>query len=234
MKTMKRLITLGFGLLLLTPVVCADEEPQPFQWTRATLDRIASGDAARGRQVAADNKCKKCHGDTGISDDDDYPSIAGQPAAYAFKQLVDYRTRVRDERTMRKAVRKLGVQEMADLAAFYARQRPEARQGGVAVPGLVSRGDPARLLLPCGSCHGKKGEGYGFESPALAGQKGLHLREVLGAFQSGDRINDHFQRMRYVASKLSGQEIEQLARHYSAPPSKGSGKKNEEDEGDQE
>jgi cytochrome c553 len=37
------------------------------------------------------------------------------------------------------------------------------------------------------------------------------------AFKEGDRANDHYGRMRYIASKLSDQEIEQTAAFYSAP-----------------
>jgi cytochrome c553 len=49
------------------------------------------------------------------------------------------------------------------------------------------------------------------------GQKGTQLLDTMKAFMAGDRANDHYGRMRYIASKLSDQEIEQTSAFYSAP-----------------
>jgi len=216
---MKTTITLAFGLLAaLASVPAVPAEIAPFAWSRSTLDLIASGDVTRGGEIAQKEKCQKCHGDAGIAEDDESTNIAGQVAAYSFKQLVDYRTEVRENRDMKKAVRSLSLQEMADLAAHYAAQAPEAPAGGVEPPKLVTEGDEGRLLLACNTCHGKNGEGMGFEVPALAGQKGGHFDETMGAFRDGDRGNDQFGRMRFVASQLSPKEIAAITAFYAAPP----------------
>jgi cytochrome c553 len=39
------------------------------------------------------------------------------------------------------------------------------------------------------------------------------------AFQEGDRENDHYSRMRFIASQLTEDEIQGLAAYYGAPPS---------------
>jgi cytochrome c553 len=39
------------------------------------------------------------------------------------------------------------------------------------------------------------------------------------AFQDGDRENDEYGRMRFIASQLTEEEIEQLAGYYSMSPS---------------
>ncbi|MET0091803.1 MAG: c-type cytochrome [Candidatus Thiodiazotropha sp.] len=209
---MNRLSTYFLGCLLIAGPVMADE-PE-FRWDRATLKLVASGDAARGEAIAKEHKC---HGKTGVSEEDDTPSIAGQVPTYQFKQLMDYKSGVRDEKTMTKRARKLTREDMADLAAFYAAQTPEE---GVMkeVPKLVKEGDMGRLLLPCSVCHGKNGEGLGFEVPALAGQKIDHFIETMEAFQEGDRDNDEYGRMRFIAQQLSEDEIAELAAFYSAPP----------------
>ncbi len=72
---------------------------------------------------------------------------------------------------MYKRVKKLNLQEMADLAAFYAIQQPEPPEGKTDPPILVTEGDMQRLLLPCSVCHGENGEGLGFEVPAINGRK---------------------------------------------------------------
>jgi cytochrome c553 len=216
---MKTTLTLTLGLLAaLASAQAIPAEIAPFAWSRGTLDLIASGDAARGAEIAQKEKCQKCHGDAGIAEDDESTNIAGQVAAYSFKQLVDYRTEVRESRDMKKAVRNLSLQEMADLSAHYAAQPPEAPAGGVEPPTMVTEGDEGRLLIGCNTCHGKNGQGLGFEVPALAGQKGGHFNETMNAFRDGDRANDQFGRMRFIASQLSDEEITTIAGFYAAPP----------------
>lgn len=214
---MKTRIALTFGLSLLAFNAVA-EEPG-FRWNYATLRLIESGDPAKGEAIAKQEKCSKCHGDTGISDEDDTPSIAGQTRAYQFKQMMDYKHSTRDEKTMTKRVRGLSPEQLADLAAFYAAQAPEEPPAREA-PKLATEGDKGRLLLSCDVCHGEAGIGYGMESPSLRGQKPQYFVDTMMAFKEGDRENDAYGRMRFVASLLSPEEIKALAAYYSMPASK--------------
>ena len=166
-------LTLLIGSLLTLPAIASEkatekptakaevkaEEKAPkeagFIWNFATIELIAKGNAKNGEKLAKSHKCKKCHGDTGISDEDDTPSIAGQPAAYHVKQMADYKEGRRDEKTMVKKAKKLTLEETVDIAAWYAEQKPEPSQsGGKKPPSLVTDGDMKRLLLPCNVCHG--------------------------------------------------------------------------------
>jgi cytochrome c553 len=212
MKT-SMLVILGLSLLSFT--VQANEPG--FKWSRQTLKLIDSGDVDKGKALAKQHKCDKCHGDNGVSEEDDTPSIAGQMRSYHFKQLVDYKTGVRDERTMAKKVRVLTPEQMADLAAYYEAQKGEVPPRREA-PVLATKGDEKRLLLSCDVCHGEGGKGYGLESPVIRGQKIEYFTDIMTAFKEGDRENDHYGRMRYIASILSEEEIEQLAAYYSMPP----------------
>ncbi|MFE8032810.1 c-type cytochrome [Thiohalocapsa marina] len=205
--------------MLLTGAAQAADEPAPFAWSSQTLAVIASGDAERGRAVAEDRRCSKCHGEAGIAEDDETPSIAGQRAAYNFKQMIDYRTEVRESRDMKKATRRLSVQDMADLAAYFETLPPEPAAVTDDPPLLVTRGDLDRLLLPCDVCHGKQGEGLGFEVPAISGQKVDHFVELMQAFKTGERQNDEYARMRFISSQLTDDEIIELAAWYAAPRS---------------
>ncbi|MEJ2310438.1 MAG: c-type cytochrome [Gammaproteobacteria bacterium] len=204
------------GLVCLVQSAVA-EEPG-FKWNHITLNLIASGDPAKGESLAEEHKCAKCHGDTGISEEDDTPSIAGQTRSYHFKQLMDYKTTLRDERTMTKRVRKLTPEQMADLAAFYETQKREEPPQREA-PKLATEGDESRLLLSCDVCHGEGGVGYGLESPVLRGQKPQYFIDTMTAFRDGDRENDDYGRMRFIASQLTEEEIAALAAYYSMPRS---------------
>lgn len=212
---MKTRITMIIAASLLAVDALA-EEPK-FQWNYETLRLIESGDVEKGKAVAKKHKCAKCHGDAGISEEDDTPSIAGQTRSYQFKQLVDYKHSTRDERTMTKRARKLTPEDMADVSAFYAAQVaevPPKRQP----PPLANKGDESRLLLSCDVCHGKEGIGYGMESPVLLGQKPVYFVDTMTAFRDGDRENDAYGRMRFIANQLTEGEINELAAYYSMPP----------------
>ncbi len=217
MKTLFTILSPTLALLVLTavgPARAADD--LTFEWSRATLELIAAGDPARGEQLAEKAKCAKCHGEAGIAEDDETPSIAGQVPAYQFKQLLEYKTRVRDSRDMYKKTRRLSPAELADLAAYFATLPAEPPRDVSAPPLLVSAGDKERLLLPCQVCHGEEGEGLGFEVPALAGQKIDHFIETMTAFRDGDRENDQYARMRFIARQLTETEIAELAAYYAA------------------
>lgn len=207
------------GCLIVNLSWAAEEKIEPFQWDFKTIERVESADIAKGEELAKKLKCSKCHGDTGISDEDDTPSISGQTASYLFKQLLDYRVKERREKQMHKASKKLGIQDMADIAAWYATQQAEpSKSGGKEPPVLVTKGDKDRLLLPCNVCHGKNGEGYGYETPALTGQRMTHFVDTMTEFREDDRENDLYGRMRFIAKQLTEEEIEVLAEFYASEP----------------
>jgi len=190
-----------------------------FGWTQQMVSTVGVGDAQRGAQVAEKARCARCHGDAGVSDEDDTPSLAGQTAAYTFKQLVDYKTQRRENRSMRKAVRKLSMRDLADLGAFYAAQTPEQRAGGEP-PHLVNNGDRSRLLLSCNDCHNDSKEYRSLmEIPAtISGQKPEYFVQTMLEFKNGERANDLFGRMRFIASRLTDEEINALAAYYATKP----------------
>lgn len=198
------------------------EPPEPsvdFKWTQETVKLATEGDVKRGEELAKQGKCSKCHGDTGVPEDDDYtPSIAGQITAYSFKQLHDYKVRLRDSKEMRRAVRKLSSKDMADVSAYYATQKPEKKMG-VKIPVLANIGDKKRYLLACNYCHNDDSMNRGYQTPILEGQKIEYFKETMLAFKEGERVNDHYSLMRGLSSKLTEAEIDELAEYYSAKPS---------------
>ena len=185
--------------------------------TRALLK---SGDIARGEALASDKKCTKCHGDAGIAEDDDEVNLAGQIPSYILKQLLDYKSEHREERSMKKAVRKLEEQDMADLAQYYGSlPLPEPAHTITGdVMKLVKKGDHTRMLKSCNSCHGQKGQGDAFETPSITGQKITYFIDTIVEMQDDDRTNDIYERMRLIAKVLTEEEIEALASYYAQPP----------------
>lgn len=227
------------GLLMgvsASPAQATDHAAAPAApaWTpaslRGALSALPKGDAERGRVVNQQVFCASCHGATGVAPTQNWPHLAGQKATYTAKMLLDYQSRLRAENHGAALMHDIAVmltpQQIADVSAFYAVQpaprddgtpRPVVAQG-LSAEQLVRKGDPARLLTPCASCHGVKGQGGKLEASALAGQNPLYLTRTLLNYQSGVRANDAAQGMRAFAKKLTRVEIDALATYYADLP----------------
>ncbi len=81
----------------------------------------AGGDAAAGEAKSA--KCAACHGAKGIAPGNN-PNLAGQKAAYLAKAMKDYRDGRRKDPMMGMMMKGLSDADIADLAAYYAAQKP--------------------------------------------------------------------------------------------------------------
>jgi cytochrome c553 len=205
---MRHGLILGFLLLGLHPVGSA-EDGQPFQWTRAAFDFVATGDVNQGEALADKYRCAKCHNDNGISDDPEIPSIAGQRATYFYKQLHDFKDKIRDNRDMYKATRKLSDDDMAHLAAWFSSLEAAAMAGGA----------PMLVMKECDSCHDNEiiEEDNTIEvAPIIRGQVRAYLETSMQQFRDVARSNDLFKRMQSVTHKLEPGEIVSLARFYGA------------------
>ena len=180
-----------------------------FYWTEEKFALVNSGNSDRGGQLVEENRCSKCHNETGISDDEDIPSIAGQRASYLYKQLDDYKSGTRENRDMKKATRKLSEQDMADISAWYSKNERAPMLGG----------EPMLVVKVCDSCHNDEiivEDDHIEVAPILEGQIRNYLVEAMQAFKQADRHNDLFSRMQSVSLKLTDTEIEKLATFYGA------------------
>jgi cytochrome c553 len=79
---------------------------------------LQAGDAVKGGSISG--ACATCHGPSGVSDNDLYPSIAGQKEAYLVKVLKDYQAGKRMDVNMQAQVGPLTAQNIEDLAAYFA------------------------------------------------------------------------------------------------------------------
>ena len=188
-------------------------------WTLQTVRAVRAGDPVKGKKLNGD--CVACHGENGIAETPEVPTLAGQDPLYTYKQLQDYKSKLRASPIMGEAVADLSDRDMADLAVFYARQKPPAGRSvrpAAAIAKLVSVGDGARLIPACDSCHGVRGAGnpgfYGM--PALQNQKREELATEMKLFRSGERGNDVYRVMRESAKGLTDAEIDALAAYYAS------------------
>ncbi len=192
-------------------------------WTADTLNLVRSGDATRGAALNDTLECSSCHGATGASSNNTWPSLSGQPVGYMFKVIKDYQDGKLDNShrgvLMTYIVEEMSDQDIVDIGAFFAAQSLPAGQGSgtfEAASLLDTLGDPERLIPPCSVCHGSNGQGDFPDYPALAGQSPEYLARALHEFKSGTRRNDVYSRMRLISARLSDDEITELAAYFAA------------------
>ncbi len=215
----RRLVSLVLAVLAASAPAWGGPSSQ-VAWTVQTVRLVRAGNAAHGKALNKD--CVDCHGAAGNIDTPEVPDLAGQNPLYTFKQLADYKAKLRASDVMNDAVADLSERDMADLAAFYAAQpaRPALHPPkSPAAEKLASVGDGQRLIPACEACHGDGGNGnpsfYGM--PSLRSQKAADFSAELTAFRSGQRGNDVYRVMRDVAKRLTDAEIAALAAYYSGP-----------------
>jgi len=193
-------------------------KPMDFPWSRYSISYVNSGDPVAGKKTHKEMKCHKCHGKDGISDEDDSPSVAGQIPAYTFKQLYDYKVGLRDDKDMRKKVKKMTAKQMADISAYYATLKPESKVKSKKIPHLAQKGDRSRFLFACEKCHNEKSMKRGHQTPIIEGQKIEYFTDTMNMFKELERTNDHYSVMGKIATRLTDDEIEELSKYYSAKP----------------
>ncbi len=156
------------------------------------------------KQPAVAAQCFACHGPTGISQNPDWPNIAGQSRQYLVIQLEDFKSGARQHPMMAPVVINLNPHDIQVLAEHFSAQTPaKPRAGSAQVPA------PANAAT-CMACHDTAAMPA---NPKLTGQKATYLEEQLLAFRSGKRKNAT---MAPMAQGLSDQDIRALAEHFAA------------------
>lgn len=82
--------------------------------------KAISTQITRGQAKAA--VCSACHGDTGVSETPNWPTLAGQHKDYLIEAMVQYRNGERNDPVMAGQLMNLSEADIEDLAAFYASQ----------------------------------------------------------------------------------------------------------------
>ncbi len=165
-------------------------------------------DAEAGRAKAA--VCAACHGPDGRSENPAFPILAGQTARYVYLQLRDFKEGRRTSLQMSPFAAALTRDDMLDLAAFFAAQKP-ATAGFKADAAKVKRGRAKAAETLCTMCHlgGFKGQN---EIPRVAGQHYEYVIRQLQDFKAGRRTNDAGT-MSSVSRTLSDEDIEAIAQY---------------------
>lgn len=174
------------------------------------------GSVEAGRTKAV--TCAACHGVDGNSVTPDWPMLAGQHASYIARQLRAFKNGERTDVTMKPFADLLSDQDVLDVAAYFATQKPTPKGADPALANLgqqiYRRGVPERGIAACIACHGPQGTGNPLAAyPRISGQHAAYTTKQLNAYASGDRRSDveMNQMMRNIAGSLFEDEIKALA-----------------------
>lgn len=179
--------------------------------------QASQGDAAQAQPLAT-GQCAACHGADGNSASPTFPSLAGLFPEYVVKQLKDFKSGARNNALMAGQVATLSAQDMLNLGAYYAAQRPNpgtAKDPSVMAAGqkLYKGGNMGSGVPACASCHGPTGAGIPVQFPRLAGQHSDYVLAQLRSFRTGERSNDGGKMMQVIARKMTEQEMKAVAEY---------------------
>ena len=171
-----------------------------------------AADIAAGKEKA--ELCVGCHGENGISQMENMPSLAGQPDQFIQWQLVYFRAGARKNEQMQPIVEQITNEDIRNLGAYFASLPPPKNEKADDDPELSKKGAQAAAGRRCASCHtdtyaGTKGVAR------LAGQREDYLLKALRDYKGGLRSGGAQAAMAEVAFPLHEEEITALAHYLS-------------------
>jgi cytochrome c553 len=170
-----------------------------------------AADVTAGKEKA--ELCVGCHGENGISETENIPSLAGQQDQFIQWQLVFFRAGSRKNEQMQPIVEELNNEDIRNLGAYFASLTPP-KPPADDNPDLSAKGKQAAAGRRCASCHTDNFAGTKAVA-RLTGQREEYLLKALRDYKSGQRAGGAQAAMADVAYPLHDEEIEALA-HYLA------------------
>lgn len=170
-----------------------------------------AADVAAGKAKA--EACVACHGENGISQMENVPSLAGQPDQFIQWQLVFFRAGTRKNEQMQPIVAELSNEDIRNLGAYFA-SLPPPKGAAEDNADLSRKGEMAAKGRRCASCHTDSYAGTKAVA-RVAGQREDYLVKALHDYKSGARSGGGMAAMAEVAYPLGEEEIAALAHYLS-------------------
>ena len=153
------------------------------------LVTIFSAPAGAADSVAGEEKsssCRSCHGANGNSPFEGIPSLAGQHAPYIQSQIQLYKNHYRHLPDMTAAVAHLEDADIADIAAYFASQKPSTPPA-TTDRARFAKGRKLAQSQKCDTCHRPNFAGEN-RTARLAGQREDYLLKAMNDFKTGERV----------------------------------------------
>jgi cytochrome c553 len=134
----------------------------------------------------AASACSGCHGENGVSSMPGTPSLAGLDPKFFANTIAAYKSGDRRNDTMKSFAAGLNETTVANLALYYALQKPQRTKA--AASGDATAGKTAAAA--CAGCHGETGVSAIAGTPSLAGQDAQYLGAAMAAYKDGTRKDE--------------------------------------------
>ncbi|MGY4628535.1 c-type cytochrome [Bradyrhizobium sp. USDA 4486] len=178
--------------------------------TLAFVPASAADNAAIKDKAAA---CSGCHGENGISQTENIPSLAGQPDQFIQWQLVFFRAGSRKNDQMQPIVEEIANEDIRNFGAYFSQMTPP-KAAKDTDPDLSKKGAQVAAGRRCASCHTDSFAGTKAVA-RLAGQREEYLVKALHDYKAGARVGGGVAAMADVAYHMSDEEITAVS-HYLA------------------
>jgi len=176
--------------------------PAPAKASPARPDPVQAGKAAAA-------SCGGCHGELGISKTPGMPSLVALDPKYFIVAVNAYKGGQRKHDMMKSLVGALNVENVNNLALYYALQKPA--KALTPAPGDAAAGKAA--AASCAACHGNQGVSGNPATPSVAGQDAGYLAAALRAYKDGTRKDES---MKGPAAALDERAMQDIAAFYAA------------------
>jgi cytochrome c553 len=158
---------------------------------------------------AATEGCGGCHGSTGVSQIPGMPSLIGLDPKYLIGAMKEYKSGARKNDTMKAMLASVNDKTMADIALFFALQKPARAKS----PATGDAGAGKAAAASCSGCHGEQGVSASPATPSLAGQDAQYTVAALHGYKNGLRANET---MKGMVAALNDAAMKKLAAYYAA------------------
>jgi len=126
--------------------------------------------------------CGACHGEKGISETPEIPSLAGMPADYTLIQLFLFRQGTRKIEIMNDLAKDMTDDDLRKFGDHFAKLAPP-KGNEAADPAIVERAKDIAATHRCASCHNADYSGRD-QMPRLAGQREDYLLKALRDYKT--------------------------------------------------
>ncbi|TFV72402.1 c-type cytochrome [Bradyrhizobium frederickii] len=157
--------------------------------------------------------CSGCHGENGISQTENVPSLAGQPDQFIQWQLVFFRAGARKNEQMKPIAEEITNEDIRVFGAYFSQMAPPKGPED-ADPDLSKKGAQVAAGRRCASCHTDSFAGTKAVA-RLAGQREEYLVKALHDYKAGQRVGGGVAAMADIAYRMSDEEITAVS-HYLA------------------
>src|SRR5262245_59293070 len=150
---------------------------------------IACAFGASAQAMTYDEKlaaCLACHGEKGISETSEVPSLAGMPADFTLIQLFLFRQNTRKVEVMNDLAKDMTDDDLRKFSQHFAKLAPPKASGDAADPQVAARAQAVIAKNHCGSCHNPDFSGRE-QMPRLAAQREDYLLKAMRDYKAAKR-----------------------------------------------